>query len=173
MWWIVPLLSPLCYVFSLTTTSHYTYHLLQMMDPRDALPRLSHARRAVHRGGRSVWQTGIAGQGRQSNVDRRKYCQLSSTNDGRQFITLSVDLDRTKLTTRCDRHSTCHGKILQVQSFDQKCRGKYPCLGYTGIFHKHCRVDRQNQLDPFRQNSSNSTDTETGQQYRACMLTPG
>jgi len=28
--------------------------------------------------------------------------------------------------------------------------------------HKHCRVDRQNQLDPFRQNSSNSTDTETG-----------
>ena len=30
--------------------------------------------------------------------------------------------------------------------------------------HKHCRVDRQNQLDPLRQNSSNSTDTETGQQ---------
>ena len=54
------------------------------MDPRDAVFQ---AHRAVHRGGRSVRQTG---QGRPSNVDRRKYCQLSSTDDGRQFITLNI-----------------------------------------------------------------------------------
>ena len=36
--------------------------------------------RAIHRGKRSLRETGLA---RRSNVDRRKYCQLSSTDDGR------------------------------------------------------------------------------------------
>jgi len=40
----------------------------------------------------------LAGQGRRSNVDRRKYYQLTSTDYGRQFITLRLDhLRRTKL----------------------------------------------------------------------------
>jgi len=34
-----------------------------------------------------------------SKVDHRKYCQQSSTDDGRQFITLSVRLCRTGFTT--------------------------------------------------------------------------
>jgi len=34
-----------------------------------------------------------------NDVDRRRYRQLCSTNDGRQYITLSVHLRRTKLTT--------------------------------------------------------------------------
>jgi len=53
-------------------TSRNEYQLSQM-DPRDAL---SHAHRAVHKGERSVWQTGWS---RRANVDSRKHCQLSST----------------------------------------------------------------------------------------------
>ena len=57
------------------------------MDPRDALPRL-HC--AVHSGKRSVRQTGQAGR---PNVDRSKYCQLSSIDDdGRYFIVLASTL---------------------------------------------------------------------------------
>jgi len=37
-----------------------------------------------------------------SNVDRSKYCQLTSTKDDRKFIIMSVCLYLTKLTTRCD-----------------------------------------------------------------------
>jgi len=35
-------------------------------------------------------------------VDRRKYCQLSSTDDGRQFTIPSVHSCRTKLIKHCD-----------------------------------------------------------------------
>ena len=37
-----------------------------------------------------------------SSVDRRKYCQHGSADDGWQFITPSVYLRRTNTTTRCD-----------------------------------------------------------------------
>jgi len=55
-----------------------------------------------------------------SNVDRRKYCQLiSSTNDVRPFITLSVRIRRTQLTTRRDERefspSRIMGKVAELQ----------------------------------------------------------
>jgi len=45
---------------------------------------------------------GKAGVVYRSNVDRRKYRQRSSADDGRQFVTLSVHVCRTRLTRRCD-----------------------------------------------------------------------
>jgi len=48
-------------------------HQLSQMDPRD-----SFVRRAVA----EVCHV-LHGQSRRSNVDRRKYCQLSSTDNGR------------------------------------------------------------------------------------------
>jgi len=56
------------------------------MDPRDALP---HWHCAVHSGKLLVRQTG---QARRPNVDRSKYCQLSSTDYGRWFIVLASTL---------------------------------------------------------------------------------
>ena len=48
------------------------------------------------RAGRSVWKTG---RGHQSNVDRCKYCQLSSTKDASQTIIVSIRVGQTKLMT--------------------------------------------------------------------------
>jgi len=79
-------LSPCAVFFSRVNsppTVECNKYQLSQMDPRDALP---HARRAVHRCGRSVSYTGQCGR---LNVDCHNYCALSSTEYGRQFITPS------------------------------------------------------------------------------------
>ena len=47
---------------------------------------------------RIVWRIQQARQGRRLNVDRRKYCQHSSTDDSRQFTTLNVHFCQQRWT---------------------------------------------------------------------------
>jgi len=42
-----------------------------------------------------------------------KYCQLSSTDDGHQFVTPTVHLCRTKLTTLSDDPRACPAKFCK------------------------------------------------------------
>ena len=75
----------------------YNYQLVSQTDPRDALP-LAHRARWT----RSVIDK-LHSQARQTNIDRRKYCQLSST-DNRPLYHTSVELSCQ--ATRCDdRHA--------------------------------------------------------------------
>jgi len=67
-----------------------------------------------------VLYTEVKSQARRLNVDRCKYCQLS-TEDGRLSIALLARLCRAKLFTRCDERS----EILWVQSIGQSSRWKY------------------------------------------------
>jgi len=66
---------------------HADKYQLSQMDPRDALP---HTHRAVQE--LDAQCDTLHGQARQSNVDRRKYCQLSSTdrNLGNFFSILCI-----------------------------------------------------------------------------------
>jgi len=90
---------------------------LSQMDPRDALP---HARRAVHRCGRSVSYTGQCGR---SNVDCHNYCALSSTEYSRQFITPSFSTFEAQ-SLRQSYRRTC--ALLSVNT-----QFKKHSIGYT------------------------------------------
>jgi len=69
------------------------------MEPRDAQPTAYCAVVCTQR-----WTFGVThwSHWRRLSVDRRKYCQLSSTDDGPVDHTLSVHLCRTELTTDYD-----------------------------------------------------------------------
>jgi len=79
------------------------------MDPRDELPLAHRAHTEV-----DAQCDKLHGQARQPNVNRCKYCQLSSNDDP----AYSFQFCRLKLTTHCDDRRAV-AKLL-------KSRGKYP-----------------------------------------------
>ena len=87
------------------------------MDPRDALPRASCCRQ--------MWMLSVIHWPRSSVERRLSHWQLRSTDDGRQFTTLSVHRHRTKLTPRHDYHAPPWHNFLSPE-FGTNSRGKYP-----------------------------------------------